>query len=97
MKAPGLGTNSDESQGLWRLPGSMPMSNEIYQEGIIIPPIKLIEGGRMNQGVMALLLSNVRTPDERAGDLQIVETEREPVVVADAVTEVATEEPAPAE
>ncbi|GAB4457132.1 MAG: hydantoinase B/oxoprolinase family protein [Anaerolineae bacterium] len=51
-------------------PGSMPLSQEIFQEGIIIPPLKLVEAGQMNQGVLSLLLANVRTPEERAGDLR---------------------------
>ncbi len=51
-------------------PGSMPLSQEIFQEGIIIPPLKLVEAGQMNQGVLSLLLANVRTPEERAGDIR---------------------------
>jgi N-methylhydantoinase B len=51
-------------------PGSMPLSHEVYQEGIIIPPLKLVRGGWTNQGVWDLLLANVRTPKERAGDLR---------------------------
>jgi N-methylhydantoinase B len=51
-------------------PGSMPIAREIYQEGMIIPPIKLIDAGKINQDVMDLLLANVRTPEERHGDLQ---------------------------
>ncbi|HLE16352.1 MAG TPA: hydantoinase B/oxoprolinase family protein [Anaerolineales bacterium] len=50
-------------------PGSMPVAREIYQEGLILPPIKLVEGGKLNQGVWDLILANVRTPVERAGDL----------------------------
>jgi N-methylhydantoinase B len=50
-------------------PGSLPLSTEIYQEGVIIPPIKLYESGQLNEGVLRLLLRNVRTPDERRGDL----------------------------
>lgn len=50
-------------------PGSMPLSTEIYQEGLIIPPLKLVEAGRRNEAVWALILSNVRTPEERNGDL----------------------------
>jgi N-methylhydantoinase B len=49
--------------------GSMPVAREIFQEGLIIPPVKLLEGGRLNQGVWDLVLANVRTPEERAGDL----------------------------
>jgi N-methylhydantoinase B len=50
-------------------PGSMPLSTEIYQEGIIIPPIKLVAAGERNEAVWQLILRNVRTPDERNGDL----------------------------
>lgn len=49
-------------------PGSMPLSTEIYQEGVIIPPILLMEEGTLNSGIMDLLLRNVRTPEERRGD-----------------------------
>jgi N-methylhydantoinase B len=50
-------------------PGSMGLCREIYQEGLRIPPVTLIRGGEMNRDVMALVLNNVRTPDEREGDL----------------------------
>ncbi len=50
-------------------PGSMPLASELYQEGLIIPPIKLYEAGKLNQAVYDLILRNVRTPDERRGDL----------------------------
>src|SRR5437660_378907 len=50
-------------------PGSMPMASEIYQEGVILPPIKLWEADQPNQVVLELILRNVRTPDERRGDL----------------------------
>lgn len=50
--------------------GSMPLSQEIFQEGVIIPPVKLMVGGKKNDDVWRLLLANVRTPEERAGDLQ---------------------------
>ncbi len=50
-------------------PGSMPLSVELFQEGVIIPPIKLVEAGRRNEAVWQLILRNVRTPQERAGDL----------------------------
>jgi N-methylhydantoinase B len=51
-------------------PGSMPVGREIYQEGLIIPPIKLMVAGEINQAAMDILLANVRTPEERAGDLR---------------------------
>ncbi|HXG36252.1 MAG TPA: hydantoinase B/oxoprolinase family protein, partial [Dehalococcoidia bacterium] len=51
-------------------PGSMPLAQELLQEGVIIPPIKLIEAGRLNHAVYDLFLRNVRTPDERRGDFE---------------------------
>ncbi len=50
-------------------PGSMGPCHEIWQEGIRIPPLKLVKSGVMNQETLDLLLSNVRTPREREGDL----------------------------
>jgi N-methylhydantoinase B/oxoprolinase/acetone carboxylase alpha subunit len=50
-------------------PGSMPLATELFQEGLIIPPLKLYSRGRMDRAVFDLILSNVRTPDERRGDL----------------------------
>ncbi|HEX7778145.1 MAG TPA: hydantoinase B/oxoprolinase family protein [Vicinamibacterales bacterium] len=50
-------------------PGSMPVAREIYQEGLILPPVRLARRGRIVDDVLALLLANVRTPDEREGDL----------------------------
>src|SRR5262249_17822036 len=49
--------------------GSMGICREIYQEGIRIPPVKLIASGRLQEDVFRLLVSNVRTPEEREGDL----------------------------
>jgi len=45
-------------------------STEIYQEGIRIPPVKLYRGGEVAADVMEIVLANVRTPDERRGDLR---------------------------
>jgi N-methylhydantoinase B len=50
-------------------PGSMSIAREIYQEGIIIPPVKLMSAGEINQGILDMILANVRTPEERLGDL----------------------------
>jgi N-methylhydantoinase B len=49
--------------------GSMGLCREIYQEGLRIPPVKLMRSGVMQADVLALLLNNVRTPEEREGDL----------------------------
>ncbi len=50
-------------------PGSLPLSTELYQEGTIIPPIRLARRGRINQEVLELICRNSRTPEERRGDL----------------------------
>ena len=50
-------------------PGSMGLCREIYQEGVRIPPVKLMSAGEIERDVLALLLNNVRTPTEREGDL----------------------------
>lgn len=50
-------------------PGSMPLSRSLYQEGIIIPPLKLVAAGQRNDAVFALIVRNSRTSDERSGDL----------------------------
>lgn len=52
-------------------PGSLPgNSTEVFQEGLIIPPVFLFKGGKENSDVMELILENVRTPHERRGDLR---------------------------
>jgi N-methylhydantoinase B/oxoprolinase/acetone carboxylase alpha subunit len=48
-------------------PGSMPLATEIYQEGLIIPPLKLIQKSKLSTEVLDLILANVRTPEERKG------------------------------
>jgi N-methylhydantoinase B len=50
-------------------PGSMGLCREIYQEGFRIPPVRIMRAGEMQADVLALLLNNVRTPEEREGDL----------------------------
>jgi N-methylhydantoinase B len=46
-----------------------PKATEIHQEGIVIPPVKLYEQGRLNEGLLAMFKANVRLPKEIAGDL----------------------------
>ena len=50
-------------------PGSMPLAEEIYQEGLRIPPVTLMSNGKINADVWDMVLANVRTPSEREGDL----------------------------
>jgi N-methylhydantoinase B len=52
------------------VPGSLSgKATEIYQEGVRIPPIKILEGGRPNEAAQELILANMRLPEERLGDL----------------------------
>ncbi len=52
-------------------PGSMPAdSRDIFQEGMVIPPVRLVREGREVTDVMDLILANSRTPDLRRGDLR---------------------------
>ena len=50
-------------------PGSMGPCREIAQEGIRIPPVKLMHAGKMDTQLLSTILANVRTPKEREGDL----------------------------
>jgi N-methylhydantoinase B len=50
-------------------PGSMPLATEIFQEGFRMPPVRLLEAGRMQRSVLDLFLANTRVPAEREGDL----------------------------
>lgn len=50
-------------------PGSMPLAQEIFQEGLRIPPVRLYRRGVLNEDLWRTVLANVRTPEERAGDL----------------------------
>lgn len=50
-------------------PGSMPLATEIFQEGLIIPPLKIVRGGIPDEQIIEFILANVRTPVERRGDL----------------------------
>ncbi|MGA7521652.1 MAG: hydantoinase B/oxoprolinase family protein [Acidobacteriaceae bacterium] len=49
--------------------GSMGPAREIFQEGLRIPPVRIVRGGAVDRETMDLILLNVRTPREREGDL----------------------------
>jgi N-methylhydantoinase B len=52
-------------------PGSMPSdSTELFQEGLIIPPVRVASNGEFIDDVLSMVLANVRTPHERRGDLR---------------------------
>jgi N-methylhydantoinase B len=50
-------------------PGSYGAVTDIYGEGLRLPPVRLVSKGKMNQDIEKIILSNVRTPEERKGDL----------------------------
>ena len=50
-------------------PGSYGAVTQIFGEGLRLPPLRLISGGVLNMDLEKLILANVRTPDERKGDL----------------------------
>ncbi|MEA2594735.1 MAG: N-methylhydantoinase [Thermomicrobiales bacterium] len=51
-------------------PASVGAFREVYQEGVIIPPVKLLEGGEIVPDIFALVLSQVRAKHETAGDFR---------------------------
>ena len=54
-----------------KAPGSIAGdSTELYQEGLIIPPVKFIRGGEIDGDLASLIQSNVRTPETQMGDLR---------------------------
>ncbi len=53
-----------------RVPGSMPGDSvEIFEEGLIIPPVRIVKRGKIDKEILRLILANVRTPRIRMGDI----------------------------
>jgi N-methylhydantoinase B len=53
------------------VPGSeAAVCKTIFQEGLRIPPVRLMHRGEVNRGVLDLILLNSRTPEERLGDIR---------------------------
>ena len=53
-----------------KVPGSMPGDSvEIYEEGLIIPPMKIVKRGEIDRELLRFILANVRTPRTRMGDI----------------------------
>jgi len=71
VKGPAMGVmvraHHADVGGAW--PGSMGPAIDVHGEGLVIPPIRLIREGVMDQDVLDLVLANSRTPEERLGDL----------------------------
>jgi N-methylhydantoinase B len=51
-------------------PGSIGLFQEIFQEGLIIPPTRLLRDGAVDENVFNLILNNVRAPKETGGDFR---------------------------
>ena len=49
--------------------GFTPISTDIYQEGLRIPPMRIVDGGILNQPLLDLMLANIRVSDDRLGDI----------------------------
>ncbi len=53
------------------VPGSISASaREIYQEGLVIPPVKIVERGKFREDLLKFWLKNVRAPDTVIGDIR---------------------------
>ena len=50
--------------------GSMPLSTSIFQEGLLIPPVKAVEDGKVKDDFLEILKANSRAPLEREGDFK---------------------------
>ena len=51
-------------------PASIGAFREVFQEGVIIPPVKVVEGGRIVDDVFELILAQIRSKHETAGDFR---------------------------
>jgi N-methylhydantoinase B len=51
-------------------PGSMPLASDVFQEGLRLPPVKLVTRGRWASDIVDVVLANTRVPAERQGDLR---------------------------
>jgi N-methylhydantoinase B len=45
-------------------------SRELLQEGLVLPPVRLVAAGELCRDIVAVILANSRTPAERSGDLR---------------------------
>jgi N-methylhydantoinase B len=51
-------------------PASIGAFREVFQEGVIIPPVKVVEGGTIVDDVFRLILAQIRSKHETAGDFR---------------------------
>jgi len=50
--------------------GSMGMATDVYGEGVRIPPVRIVKGGKFDEDLLKLLFANVRAADERRADFE---------------------------
>jgi len=51
-------------------PGSInPEAKTLYEEGLVIPPLKLVNGGKVDDNVLSIIYANTKTPEYTVGDL----------------------------
>ena len=54
-----------------RVPSSIsPSNHEIFQEGLRVPPMKIVKRGVLNQDFVEVFTANCRTPDANMGDVR---------------------------
>src|SRR5205814_2225507 len=54
-----------------KLPGSMPAdSHTLEEEGVVIPPTRLVAEGRLDEDLLAHLTEQMRNPEQRSADLR---------------------------
>src|SRR4029079_17640008 len=51
-------------------PGAIGAFREVFQEGVIVPPVKLVEGGKIVDDVFRLILAQIRSKHETGGDFR---------------------------
>jgi N-methylhydantoinase B len=51
-------------------PGSIGVSNEIYQEGMVIPPVRFVKAGEIDRDLFAMIRANFRGTREISGDFR---------------------------
>lgn len=49
--------------------GYSPSAREIWHEGIRIPPVKIVEGGRLREDMLRMICENTRKPEDTHGDI----------------------------
>ncbi|MFN8424072.1 MAG: hydantoinase B/oxoprolinase family protein [Anaerolineae bacterium] len=53
-----------------RTAGSLPLADDLFGEGLVLPPVRLVDGGRQSRAVWAIVAANSRTPEARGADLE---------------------------